>query len=87
MCVSAPGLVLSTTPNTDGSRPARVLMAEGEREVDLVMVPQAREGDYVIVHSGYAVRVVPHQVALDTLEVLGLGNGDRGEAQGPHRAG
>ena len=72
MCVSAPGRVLSVEATGSASMPARVLMAEGEREVDLVMVPHAREGDYVIVHSGYALRVVPRRDALETLDLLGL---------------
>ncbi|GAA1538798.1 hypothetical protein GCM10009827_067500 [Dactylosporangium maewongense] len=41
-----------------------------EREVCLAYVPEARAGDYVIVHVGFAISVVDAAEARRTLEVL-----------------
>ena len=40
------------------------------RKVALDLVPAAREGDYVIVHAGYAIQVLDEQSAKETLELL-----------------
>ncbi len=40
------------------------------REVSLLLVPEAREGDYVIVHAGFAISVVDKEEAERTLELL-----------------
>jgi len=40
------------------------------REVSLLLVPEAREGDYVIVHAGFAISVVDEREAEETLDML-----------------
>jgi hydrogenase expression/formation protein HypC len=40
------------------------------RTVDLVFVPEAEPGDWVITHSGYALRVISEEDAAQTLELL-----------------
>lgn len=58
--------------------PARVIKVEGdcgivdfgdgvEREVILAMV-DAKEGDYVLVHAGYAIQVLDEEEALQIIE-------------------
>ncbi|MGD2059695.1 MAG: HypC/HybG/HupF family hydrogenase formation chaperone [Acidimicrobiia bacterium] len=59
MCVAIPGRIVSIGERSGPSIPARVVFGEIERDVDLAMVSEARVGDRVIVHSGYAIRVVP----------------------------
>jgi hydrogenase expression/formation protein HypC len=70
VCVSVPGRVLTVGEPTDVSRPGRVLVGEIERPVDLVLVPDAQPGDYVIVHSGYALRVVDTESAAATIALF-----------------
>jgi len=41
-----------------------------KRSVALDLVPQARVGDYVLVHAGYAIEVVSEQFAQETLELI-----------------
>jgi hydrogenase expression/formation protein HypC len=36
----------------------------------LTLTPQARVGDYVIVHAGYALEVLDEAEALRTLELI-----------------
>ncbi|MFZ3063349.1 MAG: HypC/HybG/HupF family hydrogenase formation chaperone, partial [Actinomycetota bacterium] len=40
------------------------------REVGLDMVPEAKEGDYVLVHIGYAIQTVDEEEARETLKFL-----------------
>jgi hydrogenase expression/formation protein HypC len=40
------------------------------REVSLMLVPEARVGDYVLVHAGYAIGVVDEEEARQTLALF-----------------
>ena len=70
MCVAVPGQIVSLGQDTGLSLPGRVSILGVERDVDLVMVPDAAIGDYVVVHSGYAIEVIPEPRARQTLELL-----------------
>ena len=58
MCVAIPGRVVSIGEPTPALVPAEVEFPGRTMTVNLVMVPEAAVGDHVIVHSGYAIRVV-----------------------------
>ncbi|MGC4115731.1 MAG: HypC/HybG/HupF family hydrogenase formation chaperone [Myxococcales bacterium] len=40
------------------------------RKVGLDLVPDAKLGDYVIVHAGYAIQILDEASAKETLELL-----------------
>jgi len=40
------------------------------RQVALDLVPEARVGDYVIIHAGYAIQVLDEKSAQETLQLL-----------------
>lgn len=40
------------------------------RKVSLDLVPEAVEGDFILVHAGFALQVIDEEVANDTLELL-----------------
>jgi len=40
------------------------------RKVSLDLTPEATEGDFVLVHAGFALQVVDEQYAIETLEFL-----------------
>jgi len=51
------------------------LMAEVElsgvlRQVSLMLTPEAKVGDYVLVHTGFAISVIDEQEAQATLSLL-----------------
>lgn len=60
--------------------PLRIEAIEGEmatvelggvrRRVSLILTPEARAGDYVIVHTGFALSVLDEQEAQETLELF-----------------
>lgn len=70
MCVAVPARVISLGKAIAGSTPGKVEVLGVEREVDLVMVPEIGVGDYVVVHSGFAIGVVPENRALETIRML-----------------
>jgi len=65
MCLAIPALVKTV----DGEQ--AVVDIEGvTREVSLVLTPEAKPGDYVLLHTGYAISVIDEAEARETLEVL-----------------
>jgi len=76
MCIAVPGPVVSLGSASEISYPGRVSILGHEREVDLVMVPDVEIGDYVVVHSGYAIEIVPPERARRTLELFGAEAGE-----------
>jgi hydrogenase expression/formation protein HypC len=72
MCLAIPARVI----RLDGSK-AQVDFGEGVlREVNVTLV-DAKVGDYVLVHAGYAIQTVDEKDALETLalwkEILATG--------------
>ncbi len=65
MCLAIPGKIISKEGDL-----ARVDFGGVVREVSLKLTPEAREGDYVIVHTGYAISVLDEREALETLKML-----------------
>lgn len=70
MCVSVPALVIWKDKPSQASIPGRVRLTDGERDVDLIMVPDVSIGDYVVVHSGYAIDIIPLDRAVETIRLL-----------------
>lgn len=69
MCLAIPGKILSETG--DGlTRAARVDFAGVIREVSLAYVPEAKVGDYVIVHVGMAISVIDQDEAQRVFSYL-----------------
>jgi len=69
MCLAVPGRVVEITQ--DGlMRMAKVDFSGVTREVCLAYVPEAQEGDYVIVHVGFAISLLDEEEALETLRLM-----------------
>ena len=65
MCVAVPALVKSI----EGSF-ARVEIGGIVREVSIRLTPKAQVGDYVIVHTGYAINVLDQAEGEETLRLF-----------------
>lgn len=71
MCLAIPGKITEMINDIDDIfRSARVSFDGVMKEVNLSMVPEARIGDYVLVHVGSAISVVDEAEAAATLEAL-----------------
>lgn len=65
MCLAIPAKVQSI----DGFE-ADVEIGGVSRTISIMLTPDARVGDYVYVHTGYAISVVDEADALETLRLL-----------------
>ena len=71
MCLAIPGKLVSVVNQVDEIfRSGKVSFGGIQREVNLMMVPEAKEGDYVLVHVGVAISVVDEEEAKKTFEYL-----------------
>jgi hydrogenase expression/formation protein HypC len=70
MCLGVPGRVLEIEADTSGMPMARVDFGGIVKEVCLAYAPEARVGDYVIVHVGFAISIVDEEEARLTWEYL-----------------
>ncbi len=69
MCLAVPGKILSISGD-DVLRHGMVSFGGINKQVNLAYVPEARVGDYVIVHVGFAISVVDEAEARQTFEYL-----------------
>jgi hydrogenase expression/formation protein HypC len=83
MCLAIPGRILEITGEDDLARAGRIDFGGIVREASLAAVPEARVGDYVIVHAGVALSVLDEEeagqvlAALRELEILEPGDDPR----------
>jgi len=71
MCLAIPGKIEEITNQLDETfRQGKVAFGEVKKEINLSMVPEARVGDYVMVHVGVAISVVDEAEANKTFELL-----------------
>jgi hydrogenase expression/formation protein HypC len=69
MCLAIPGKVAEIQIK-EGVRTGRVLFGGIARRACLDFVPEAREGDFVMVHVGFAISVVDKEEAERTYALL-----------------
>ncbi len=71
MCLSIPGKLIEITSALDETfRMGKVSFDGVVKEVNLTLVPEARTGNYVMVHVGAAIAVVDEEEANKTFEIL-----------------
>ena len=71
MCLAIPGKIERITIEEDETfRAAKVSFGGILKDVNLMMVPEANVGDYVLVHVGVAISVVDEEEALQTFQYL-----------------
>ena len=70
MCLAVPGKLLSIAGDDPLTRTGKVSFGGILKEVNLTCVPEAKIGDYVIVHAGLAISVLDEEEAARTLEYL-----------------
>ena len=71
MCLAIPGKITDITEQLDDTfRIGKVSFGGILKEVNLMMVPEAQPGDYVLVHVGVAISVVDEEEAEKTFRYL-----------------
>ena len=71
MCVALPAKIVEKTDD-DGW----VLLGDTRMRVNLVLTPEARVGEYVLVHAGFALSTVTDEDARETFRVYDAVHGD-----------
>ena len=69
MCLAVPGRILDTQEIGD-NRIGRVQFGDVTRQAYLDWVPEAKVGDFVLVHAGFAISRLDEAEALTTLDLL-----------------
>jgi hydrogenase expression/formation protein HypC len=88
MCLAIPGQLLEILGDDPLLRAGRVSFGGIVKDVSLACAPEARVGDYVLVHVGVAIGVVdPEEAALTFRYLREIGDLDGLEPApaGPHR--
>ena len=70
MCLAVPGQILSIAGDEPHSRYARVSFGGIVKEINLAYTPNAKVGEYVIVHVGFALNVIDEEEAHKVFEYL-----------------
>jgi len=68
MCLAIPGRVESIDPTDPNLRMARVRFGGIIKQVSLAYTPEAKVGDYVIVHVGFAISRLDETEAQQVFE-------------------
>lgn len=70
MCLAVPGEIISIEGEDPIIRAGKVSFGGAIRQISLAYVPEARVGDYVIVHAGFAISKLDEQEANRVFEYL-----------------
>ncbi|MFQ5862795.1 MAG: HypC/HybG/HupF family hydrogenase formation chaperone [Candidatus Brocadiales bacterium] len=70
MCLGIPGKVIKIEDNALGMRMGVVDFGGTKREVCLAYLDDVKEGDWVIVHIGFAISKIDEAKAKDAFETL-----------------
>ena len=70
MCLAVPGKILSIHGDEQMNRTGRASFGGIVKEVNLAYVPEAKVGDYVLVHVGFAISIVDESEANSVFEYL-----------------
>ncbi|NIO08184.1 MAG: HypC/HybG/HupF family hydrogenase formation chaperone [Deltaproteobacteria bacterium] len=79
MCLAIPGKILEIFGTDPVLRMGRVSFGGIIKEVSLAYVPEAKAGQYAIVHAGFAISLLDEKEAARTLEILA----EMGETEKP----
>lgn len=70
MCLAVPGKILQIEGEGPLNRIGDVDFGGIHREVNLSYVPEAKVGDWVLIHAGFALQTVDEEEAKKTLEEM-----------------
>jgi len=69
MCLGIPGKIISTFED-HGTKMAKIDFGGVTREVCIEVIPEAKPGDWTIVHAGFALNLLSEDEAQETLDLL-----------------
>ena len=85
MCLAVPGKILSVEGDDPILRVGKVSFGGVVKNINLAYVPEAKPGDFVLVHVGFAISTVDEAEAREVFEYLRQ-MGDLAELEEPGNA-
>lgn len=70
MCLAVPGRIESITGDDFLTKRGKVNFSGIVKEISLACVPEAKVGDYTLVHAGVAISLVDEEEAKEVLSYL-----------------
>jgi hydrogenase expression/formation protein HypC len=70
MCLAVPGKIISVEGEDPVFRCGRVSFGGIIKQINLAYVPEAKIGDYVLVHVGFAISIIDEAEAEEVFEYL-----------------
>ncbi len=67
MCLAVPGKIISIEGDDPLIRTGKLEFSGVRKEVSLAYVPEAKIGDYAIIHAGFAISLVDDEEARETI--------------------
>ncbi|MFC1916801.1 HypC/HybG/HupF family hydrogenase formation chaperone [Chloroflexota bacterium] len=65
MCLAIPALIKSIEGRTAKAEIGGVI-----RQISTWLTPDVKEGDYVLLHTGYAINIIDENEAKETIKLL-----------------
>jgi hydrogenase expression/formation protein HypC len=69
MCLGIPGKIISIY-DIQGTKMAKIDFGGVTREACIEVIPEAKPGDWTIVHAGFALNLLSEEEARETLDIL-----------------
>jgi hydrogenase expression/formation protein HypC len=69
MCLGIPGRIQEIYDD-HGTKMAKVDFGGVSREVCIEVIPDAKPGDWTIIHAGFALNLLSEEEAQETLDIL-----------------
>lgn len=66
MCLAVPAIIIKRNKDQSGT----IEMDGLKKDISLDLVPEAKVGDYVIVHVGYALSILDKEEAQKSIETM-----------------
>ena len=70
MCLAIPGKITSITDEGEMTRRGSVDFSGVTKEISLAFVPEAKVGDHVLVHVGFAISTIDETEAQEIFRML-----------------
>jgi hydrogenase expression/formation protein HypC len=69
MCLAIPGKIIEIY-SLEGTPMCKVDLGGAQQEVCIATTPEARLGDYILVHAGFSLNILSDEEAQATLDLL-----------------
>jgi hydrogenase expression/formation protein HypC len=69
MCLGIPGMIKEVFESS-GTKMCKVDFGGVIQEACIETIPEAKIGDYIIVHAGFALSLLSKEEALETIEIF-----------------